>query len=375
MPSSTILGIPKRLDITVTRVIDGDTLDVAAADGSQDRIRLLGVDTPEIRGPNKPNEYGDITDIACLDDWGIRAKEFAAEKLEGRVVTLVLDGTTFGELFTFGRLLAFVELDGVDFNRLLLELGLARAYTETNNGRGQEYLEIQQQAQASKTGLWACQGGASTPIPSALSIQTATPALITQAAPGPSPTPATLFTPTPAPAPTTTPTSQPTATPTPVPTPTAQATATPTPVPTPAPTPTPTPRLSPTPVPTVTPAPIATPTSTPLPTTTPLPPDTPTPMPAPTATPTPTITPTATPTPTLAPAAVPTETGCTEGQVDVNSATLEELQLIIQIGPVRAADLIAKRPFVSLDDLDRIDGIGLSRVADIKAEGVACIGS
>ena len=93
-----------------------------AGDGRKDKIRLLGVDTPEIGGPNKPNEYGEITDTACLDDWGIRAKEFAADNLEGRTVTLLIDGTTFGELFTFGRLLAFVDLDGEDFNGMLLEL-------------------------------------------------------------------------------------------------------------------------------------------------------------------------------------------------------------------------------------------------------------
>ena len=308
MPSSTILGIPTSLTITVTRVIDGDTFDVAAVDGGQDRIRLLGVDTPEVSGPNKPNEYGDITDTACLDDWGIRAKEFAADKLEGRVVTLVMEGTTFGELFTFGRLLAFVELYGVDFNRLLLELGLARAYTEASNGRGPEYLEIQQQAQASKAGLWACREGA--PAPSALSGQGATPTFITQATPGPSPIPATTSTPTPTPAttqdptpaPTTSSTTQPTATPTPSLTPTAtpQPIVTPTPVTAQPPTPSPTPLPGPTPVPTVTPAPIAAPTSTPPPTPTSLPPDTPTPMPTSTATPTPTAlpSPTATPTPT-----------------------------------------------------------------------------
>ena len=71
---------------------------------------------------NGTSFYGDITDTACLDDWGIRAKEFAADKLEGRMVTLEIDGTTFEELFTFGRLLAFVDLDGDDFNRMLLEL-------------------------------------------------------------------------------------------------------------------------------------------------------------------------------------------------------------------------------------------------------------
>jgi len=37
--------------------------------------------------------------------------------------------------------------------------------------------------------------------------------------------------------------------------------------------------------------------------------------------------------------------------------------------------MIKKRPFISLDDLVRIDGIGPSRLADIKAQGVACIGS
>ena len=87
----------------MTRVIDRDTIEVEAGDGSKDMIRLLGVDTPEIAGPNKPNEYGDITDTACLDDWGIRAKEFTTEKLEGRMATLVIDGSTFVELFTFGR--------------------------------------------------------------------------------------------------------------------------------------------------------------------------------------------------------------------------------------------------------------------------------
>ena len=58
----------------------------------------------------------------------------------------------------------------------------------------------------------------------------------------------------------------------------------------------------------------------------------------------------------------------------MNTASAQELDLIIHIGPVRAAEMLVLRPFSSLDDLLRIKGIGPVRLADIKAQGVACIG-
>ncbi len=63
-----------------------------------------------------------------------------------------------------------------------------------------------------------------------------------------------------------------------------------------------------------------------------------------------------------------------DGCVDVNSATMEDLQQIIHIGPARAEDLIQLRPYDSIDDLSSINGIGPSRIDDIKSEGIACIG-
>lgn len=80
--------------------------------------------------------------------------------------------------------------------------------------------------------------------------------------------------------------------------------------------------------------------------------------------------PTATPQPT----SVAVQVGCAQGQVDINSAPVEELDLIIHIGSGRAAELVQLRPFSSLDDLIRINNIGMSRLADIKAQGLACIG-
>jgi DNA uptake protein ComE-like DNA-binding protein len=58
--------------------------------------------------------------------------------------------------------------------------------------------------------------------------------------------------------------------------------------------------------------------------------------------------------------------------VNINTATYESLLQIVHIGPERAEQLISLRPFRSVDDMTRINGIGPARVADIKAQGLAC---
>jgi micrococcal nuclease len=70
-------------------------------------------------------------------------------------------------------------------------------------------------------------------------------------------------------------------------------------------------------------------------------------------------------------------TAARAGCVDINTAPREELTLIVHIGQVRAAEALrlrAVRPFSSVDDLRRISGIGDARIADIKAQGLACVG-
>ncbi len=64
---------------------------------------------------------------------------------------------------------------------------------------------------------------------------------------------------------------------------------------------------------------------------------------------------------------------CEEGQIDINTATAEELKGIIHIGPSRAEQMITLRPFDSVDDMIRILGIGEIYLADIIAEGLACV--
>lgn len=60
--------------------------------------------------------------------------------------------------------------------------------------------------------------------------------------------------------------------------------------------------------------------------------------------------------------------------ININTASLEELQEIIHIGPERAEDLINSRPFSSINELTRINGIGPSRMDDIKSQNLACVG-
>ncbi|KUO52330.1 MAG: hypothetical protein APF76_04660 [Desulfitibacter sp. BRH_c19] len=61
------------------------------------------------------------------------------------------------------------------------------------------------------------------------------------------------------------------------------------------------------------------------------------------------------------------------GKININTASFEDLQEIIHIGAERAQEVINLRPFISLDELSKVTGIGPARLADIKAEGKAYV--
>lgn len=67
------------------------------------------------------------------------------------------------------------------------------------------------------------------------------------------------------------------------------------------------------------------------------------------------------------------EGGCQPGQVDINTASIQELQRIYEIGPARAEQIVDLRPFGSVDELTRVSGIAEGRLGGIKAQGVACV--
>jgi len=66
---------------------------------------------------------------------------------------------------------------------------------------------------------------------------------------------------------------------------------------------------------------------------------------------------------------------CNSGQVDINSASLSDLDKLTGIGPVYAQGIIDGRPYVSIDELDKVKGIGPKTLEKIKSQDLACIGS
>jgi len=64
---------------------------------------------------------------------------------------------------------------------------------------------------------------------------------------------------------------------------------------------------------------------------------------------------------------------CSNDQIDINSASAEELDKIIWVGPATAEKIINGRPFESVDSLINISGIGKIKLADIKKQGLACV--
>jgi len=137
----------------VSRVIDGDTIDLAIPDGDQSytRVRLWGVDTPETKSPGKPVSY-----------FGPEATAFTEEMVAGRTVRIELEREkTRGK---FGRLLGFVYSDeGKMLNEELLRSGHAYALLRSGHayadGRWRHrfyfrFGQIEKQARKNKRGLW-----------------------------------------------------------------------------------------------------------------------------------------------------------------------------------------------------------------------------
>lgn len=135
---------------TVTRTIDGDTIEVLI-DGNTEKIRLIGIDTPESVHPDQSKNVPE----------GKIASEFTKSKLEGKQVALELD---VEERDRYGRLLAYVWIDNVMFNKMLLSEGLAQVSTYPPNVKyTNDFLALEKQARENSVGLWSQQVATTAP--------------------------------------------------------------------------------------------------------------------------------------------------------------------------------------------------------------------
>jgi micrococcal nuclease len=131
--------------VTVTRIIDGDTVFVNGT-GIADRVRMIGVNAPEIEHPSMPAEcYGD------------EATAFTAA-LQSRQVWLTFDVECRDD---FDRLLAYIWVGNGPqdlWSRQLVRRGYARAFPFEPNTSFADLITMDQAAaSAADAGLWgAC---------------------------------------------------------------------------------------------------------------------------------------------------------------------------------------------------------------------------
>jgi micrococcal nuclease len=129
----------------VVEVVDGDTV---VLEGGE-RVRYLLVDTPESTGGRR-------------ECFGAEASELNRSLVAGRLV-----GLEYGEACTdrYGRLLAYVTVDGREVNALLAEQGYGCVLyvPPAGESRRVQYESLEASARRSRRGLW----GACSPVPCA----------------------------------------------------------------------------------------------------------------------------------------------------------------------------------------------------------------
>ena len=120
----------------VTRVVDGDTIVVG-----DERVRLIGIDTPESVKPGTP--------VECF---AREASAFLERLVEGRRVRLELDVEARDR---YGRLLAYVHRGGLFVNAELVRRGYAAVATFPPNVRHVDtFVRLQREARENSRGLW-----------------------------------------------------------------------------------------------------------------------------------------------------------------------------------------------------------------------------
>jgi len=122
----------------VARVLDGDTIELS----SGEKVRYIGIDAPELHHPRKEVQY-----------YAQGAYQANRNLVEGKRVTLELD---VEERDRYGRILAYVYVNGVMVNEWLIAHGYAQVATFPPNVKyADKFRALEKEAKANGLGLWA----------------------------------------------------------------------------------------------------------------------------------------------------------------------------------------------------------------------------
>jgi len=128
--------------VQVVGVVDGDTIEICCVFGKREKVRYIGVNTPETKHPRKG-----------VEPLGKEAAEANRRLVGGQNIHLEFDVELRDR---YGRLLAYVYLeDGTFVNAWLVQNGYAQVMTIPPNVRYQElFLTLQREARQAQRGLW-----------------------------------------------------------------------------------------------------------------------------------------------------------------------------------------------------------------------------
>ena len=138
-------------NILVTRAVDGDTLVLE----NNERVRLIGIDTPEMHESNKLNRDAQRSgqDVEAIKQLGRQSYEFTKKLVEGKRVRLEFDVERYDK---YKRILAYVYLeDGTFLNAMIVQEGYASLMTYPPNVKYADlFLKLYQEARQNQRGLW-----------------------------------------------------------------------------------------------------------------------------------------------------------------------------------------------------------------------------
>lgn len=135
--SSAVHPLPSRGPFRVTRVLDGDTLEL----NNGERVRLIGVDAPETHHPEVP-----------VQRFGEESTEFLRRFAEGFECTLEYEPSNIRD--QYGRLLAYVFVGDRLANAEIIHRGYAYVYTRYPFRRQAEFIALEREAREHQYGLW-----------------------------------------------------------------------------------------------------------------------------------------------------------------------------------------------------------------------------
>lgn len=136
---------------TVTHVSDGDSL-VVDVNGSEERVRLIGINTPERE-----------------ECYGSEARDVMVDLVDGQEVLLVADVEEFDQ---YGRMLSYVYLGDILINAEMARQGAAitRPYEPNTTLQG-TLSNAQEQAEERRSGMWGACAGDENPEMLIISVQ------------------------------------------------------------------------------------------------------------------------------------------------------------------------------------------------------------